>query len=237
MRTKHTTLIVAAGEPEYTDDQGVKRNKFKFKIKGKTLIEHAVGLYSSGNTIVALREENAGQFFFPPETTEVYLKPTEGALISAVLALRDAELEQPLVLVPGDSIVGHDAYNNFLSFCATNGSDISLIAFRSQDNRYSYVRTTKGKLIEVCEKKVISSLATTGIFYFSSAQLFINCSEWSIINNVRTNGIFYIAPSLNYAVIKGLASEILEIPEENYYRFSTFEEAQMSRWRYQSECE
>jgi choline kinase len=235
MLGSHTTLILAAGETSYSDNEQTNESKFEFQLNKKSLLENVETLYSSGNTVIALREENLGRFVFRPQTKIVPLKNTQGALISALLSLGDTELDQPLIITPGDSLVKGDIYREFIEICETSGSDISLIAFNSQQSNYSYIRTNEGKLVEVCEKKIISSLATTGIFYFSSADLFIKCAEWSIINNVRTNEMFYIAPSLNYAVVKGLNTNIIEIPEESYYRFSTFGEAVSSRRRYESE--
>ncbi len=105
------------------------------------------------------------------------------------------------------------------------------MVFESQNARYSYVRMLDDKLVEVCEKKVISSKATAGIFYFKTAHLFIECAEWAILNDVRTNGLFFLAPALNYAVVKGLNPTLFQINEKDYYRFSTYEEAENSEKR------
>jgi hypothetical protein len=91
------------------------------------------------------------------------------------------------------------------------------------------------KLVEVCEKKVISSKATAGIFYFKTAHLFIECAEWAIMNNIQTNGLFFLAPALNYAVVKGLNPYLFQIDEKDYYRFSTHDEAVVSEKRYKND--
>jgi hypothetical protein len=93
------------------------------------------------------------------------------------------------------------------------------------------------KLVEVCEKKVISSKATAGIFYFKSGHLFIECAEWAIMNNIQTKGLFFLAPSLIYAVVKGLNPNLFQINEEDYYRFSSLNEAVASEKRYKNDSQ
>jgi hypothetical protein len=134
--------------------------------------------------------------------------------------------------VPGDSIINPEKYREFVKQCLPSGSEISLVVFDSDNANYSYIRTLDEKLVEVSEKKVISSQATAGIFYFKSAQIFIDCAEWAIMNNIRNQGLFFLAPALNYAVVMGLTPNLFQIDEADYFRFSSYVEAVDSGKRY-----
>jgi len=52
-------------------------------------------------------------------------------------------------------------------------------------------------VVEVAEKKVISSHATTGIYYFKSGRMFQQFAENMISKDIRVNNEFYVAPVYN----------------------------------------
>jgi hypothetical protein len=57
------------------------------------------------------------------------------------------------------------------------------------------------------------------------------------MNNIQTNGLFFLAPALNYAVVKGLNPYLFQIDENDYYRFSTHDEAVVSEKRYKNDSQ
>jgi len=65
----------------------------------------------------------------------------------------------------------------------------------------------------------------------------MECAEWAIMNNFKTNSLFFMAPAMNYAVLKGLNPILFQIDEENYYRFSSHDEAVESERRYINESQ
>jgi choline kinase len=233
MKQNHNTLILAAGKPQFLLPDGSQISKYEYNVSGKTLIERITSTYLSGNTYLAL--SRAERSINLKDIEIISVGDTKGALASALIALRDCDLDLPIFITPGDALISKKHYDEFCLESLQSNEDISLIVFDSQNPKYSYVRMLNKKLVEVCEKKVISSKATAGIFYFKSGHLFMECAEWAIMNNFKTNGLFFLAPAMNYAVLKGLNPILFQIDEENYYRFSSHDEAVESERRYINE--
>ena len=235
MNQNHNTLILAAGGSSYNLPDGSQINKFEFEISGQPLIERIISTFQSGNTYLATPDESTKLNVNQNHIDCVQIRNTKGALISALIAIRDCDLNLPIFITPGDALVTERKYQEFCYQSLHSKSEISLMVFDSQNPKFSYIRMRDEKLVEVCEKKVISSKATAGIFYFNTAHLFIKCAEWAIMNNVQTNGLFFLAPALNFAVVKGLNPTLFQIDEKDYYRFSTHDEAVASEKRFQSD--
>jgi len=237
MNQNHNTLILAAGSASFSLPDGSKVSKFEFAIADEKLIEKITSTYCSGNTFLATTDKSIKVSEDTNTITTVPVGSTKGALISALIAIRDCDLNLPIFITPGDALISKKNYDEFCIESLQSNQDISLIVFDSQNPKYSYVRTLDEKLVEVCEKKVISSKATAGIFYFKSGYLFIECAEWAIMNNIQTKGLFFLAPSLNYAVVKGLNPNLFQINEEDYYRFSSLDEAVAAEKRYKDDSQ
>lgn len=230
----HNSLILAAGENTFMADTGNRVSKFDFIVSGESLITRIVSTYQSGNTRLIISEGSSEPTQKSDGVSLVKVGKTQGALISALIGLNEFDLSIPLFIAPGDALVSPARYSEFRNNCLNSDTDFSLVVFESDNANYSYIRTLEGKLVEVCEKKVISSQATAGIFYFKSAQLFLECAEWSLMNNFRTQDLFFLAPALNYAVVTGLRLNLFQIEESEYYRFSHHKEAIESEKRYKS---
>lgn len=69
-------------------------------------------------------------------------------------------------------------------------------------NSHAYVKTKKNIIKKISEKKVISNnpnkdFAVTGIFYFKSSNLLLDCIKYMIENNITINKEYYVATSMN----------------------------------------
>jgi molybdopterin-guanine dinucleotide biosynthesis protein A len=234
MREAHNSLILAAGENTFLTDTGERISKFDFAVSGESLVSRIVSTYQSGNTRLLVSEDGSESIQKSDGVSLVKVGRTQGALISALIGLNECDLSIPLFIAPGDALVSPARYSDFRNKCLSSENDFSIVVFDSDNPNYSYIRTREGKLVEVCEKKVISSQATAGIFYFKSAQLFLECAEWSIMNNFRTRELFFLAPALNYFVVTGLRMNLFQIEESEYYRFSQEKEAIESEKRYKN---
>lgn len=231
----HNTLILSAGTSLFTLPDGSQVSKYEFDIDGQKLGERVSSTYLSGNTFLAISGETIETNQKEKRIRIIPVGNTKGALISALIAIRDCDLDLPIFITPGDSLIPKKKYEEFCIQSLESKQKISLIIFDSQNDEYSYVRMLDEKLVEVCEKKVISSKATAGIFYFKSGHFFIECAEWAIMNNIQTNNLFFLAPALNYAVVKGFNPLIYQIDEKDYYRFSTYNQAVVSENRYKND--
>lgn len=129
--------------------------------------------------------------------------PTRGALATALLAIDLIPSEKAIVLIPTNSHLKNESLIEFLQKMISGNYSAGTVCVRSTNPNYSYIRVFNGKIIEVIEKKIFGELATTGIFYFSSKNIFVESARWAFVNNQTTNSIFYIAPCLNFAICKG----------------------------------
>jgi hypothetical protein len=237
MTQNYNTLILAAGSSLFLLPDGSQLSKPEFDIAGEKLIERVTSTYLSENTFLAISGGTIRPNRKEERITTVAVGNTKGALISALIAIRDCDLGLPIFITPGDALISRKIYNVYCKQSLQSNQDMSIVVFESQNPNYSYVRMLNEKVVEVCEKKVISSKATAGIFYFKSGHLFIECAEWAIMNNIQTRDLFFLAPSLNYAVVKGLNPILFKIDESDYYRFSSHDEAVMSEKRYKSDSQ
>lgn len=107
--------------------------------------------------------------------------------------------------------------------------------FNATDPRYSYVKLDQyGYVSETAEKKVISDLATSGMYYFKRGVDFVRSAEEMIDLDERHNGEFYVAPCYNTLLKSGkkirpvLVSEnwVLGTPEEAGYFEKNYKERQ-----------
>lgn len=234
MKTQYITLILAAGARNFELEEGHTKSKFDFDVDGESLISRVTRSYQSKDSRLVIAESDLNYISGSQEIRVVPIGSTQGALISALVGLKDCDLSLPLIITPGDALLAEEKYSEFVKHSIYSDAAISLIVFNSDKTDYSYIRTIDGTLVEACEKKVISSLATAGFYYFNSAELFVECAEWAILNNIRTNNSFFLAPALNYAVILGSPVSLFMIEESQYYRFSYLQEAIESEIRYKS---
>ena len=231
-----TNTLILAGENS-NSNVGLDKthSKFDLKLGERTIIEEAIINYSLGKTTIAISSNSNLPGIFNDQVATKEVGRTQGALITALIATEGMDLQSPLTIVPGDALISRNSYMDFLAESISSGCDLSLVVFQSNNPDFSYVRTLGDSIVEVTEKKVISSLATAGIFYFSSVDIFHACGEWSIINNITTQNLFFLAPSINYAIINGLKIRLYNISESDYFRFSNYDNALISKKRYLNE--
>lgn len=93
------------------------------------------------------------------------------------------------------------------AFCVTteNGNFLvdELVAHNCHP-KWSYARLDdNGFVAEVAEKKVISNLATVGVYYWSRGSDYVRYAEQMIAKDIRVNGEYYVAPVFNEAIADG----------------------------------
>lgn len=109
-------------------------------------------------------------------------------------------------------------------------ADGVLFTFEADNPRYSYAKIdAQGNVLEVREKVVISSHASTGTYYFKSTVQMLNLIEASIKNNELENGEFFIAPLYNKMIKAGQI--IRTFPTSDYICYGTPEELLLAEKR------
>ena len=143
-------------------------------------------------------------------------QPTQGALATALLPIELIDSNEPVLLIPTNSVVDANALREFVSKMVKDGVAAGALLFRSANPGYSYARIHNNRVIEFIEKKVVGDMATTGVFYFRDKAILLECAKWAFVNSQITNSQFFVAPSLNYVLTSGQEVGFSQIDESKY---------------------
>lgn len=227
----YQTLITAAGDSRAAfDAAGFNVPKSLVKISGIALLNQAIKSYRhpSGALVVAINKEENDEFTIEHEVKQCFSEATifkvastvQGALATAVLAAETFDLDAPLVIAAGDSII-EGGVAAHIQPLMSNSNDAGTIVFESTNPRWSYINVGElGKVLQVTEKSVAGPYATVGCFYFKSAGLFLEAAKWVFLNNARVNSKFFVSTSLNYLISRGMSVGFEVIPPSLYRSFS-----------------
>jgi len=138
---------------------------------------------------------------------------TEGPACT-VLAIRDIiNTSAPLIIANSDQHLEWDS--DALYYSLLHPSIDGIISTFSQldptDIKWSYAKTDANQnVIQVAEKRYISSNASTGIYGWSRGSDFVTFAESMIQQNIRVNNEFYVCPVYNEAVQAKKSIRVLE---------------------------
>lgn len=199
-------ILPMAGKGTRFSNLGYTTPKPFIDINGKPMfiwaLKSLIGLHVNKLIIIVL-EEHIKKYkldFFLKKYCDYSCKiialknVTEGQLCTVMEAEKYINLEEDVLIISSDTLVignisdlindGDEKADGFIS---TMCSDIG-------DN-WSFVKVNKkNNVIEVAEKKRISNIISTGLYYFKNANKFFRYSHKLIKNNIRINGEFYIIP-------------------------------------------
>jgi NDP-sugar pyrophosphorylase family protein len=209
---------------------GFDAPKSLVRIGGKSILERALSSYLApgDSATVAINQGEAKEYpiaetvrAFGGQTRIVEVSSSvRGALATALVAAVDLELDAPLVIAAGDSEIAGGLgvhLNKFIESDCHSGT----VAFASNNPRWSYLSVGEGgKVLEVAEKEVVGPLATTGVFYFKTASLFLQAAEWALLNRASVNNRYYVSTSLNYLISLGLDVGYSVIERNDYAAYS-----------------
>lgn len=210
-----TTVITAAGDSRRLFlSAGFGRPKSLVMREGKEVLAHAIEAYSVDpvHTLVTINAEEDGEWgigarltqLFPGISVRPVVSGVRGALASALIGLEEASWNDPLVVAAGDSRID-GGIRGFIEVFNDAGFDAATIAFPSTNARWSYLAVDQGGAVrQVAEKKAIGPYATTGVFFFRQASLFLEAATWCLVNNASHNGVFYVSTTLNYLIANGM---------------------------------
>lgn len=196
------------------------------------LLDKVLGTYSIGVKNILVSKIEIPNTNERAEGISVSEK-TLGALCTLALTVDQLEWNLPVLVAPIDGLIPKLKILDFIEAAISGDYSASIVCFESTNPKFSYVRTQNNQVTEIAEKHVISNQATAGIFYFKNVETMLSCVEWSLLNNVKNNGKFYIAPSLNKLITENQKIGIFNISSNDYYRFTSPEEASESIERIQ----
>jgi len=224
-------VITAAGDSRRRFlDAGFGVPKSLVVVAGKSVLQRAFESYAALATqaAVAINKEEDEEWqvgkmlraSFPEATVTSVPSAVKGALVSALFALETPDPGLPLLVTSGDSEVA-GGIAHYVALFLQSGAACGTLVFRSSNPRWSYVSVDEeGGVLQVAEKEVIGQFASTGAYFFSSRDLFLEAAEWVLMNEATLNGQFYTSTTLNYALAQGLDVSVHEISRTEYKSWS-----------------
>jgi len=125
---------------------------------------------------------------------------TEGAACTTLLAKQFIDNDEPLVIANSDQFVDWDS-NEFMYSMTADNIDGGILSFEATHPKWSFAKLNEdGFVSEVAEKKPISNIATSGIYYWKKGADYVYYTEQMIDKDIRTNNEFYVCPVFNEAI-------------------------------------
>lgn len=213
-------VMPMAGRGSRFSNNGYQTPKPLIKVEGKPMFVWS--LTSLGDleyellVIIALKEHEDHYkvseliaSYLPDKKVELLLieEVTEGQLCTVLLASEFFK-DKSLLVMASDTVVVGNLDKDILSITQAKGL-ISVINLPGDS--WSFARTdNNGNVTEVQEKIKISNHASTGLYYFSSGNDFINYGNKMVLNNERTRGEFFIIPIYQKMIQSGNLIRISE---------------------------
>jgi hypothetical protein len=230
----YQALILGAGSSLGAGE--IQFQKSQFLADGsKSLLEVSSSSYHSALKIVLALNPADFEYFSdmrlnPNIELKEILYPTQGALATAGMCL-DTLLDDIPIIVSAIDGVCLKQIDPFFNSMLESESEGGVIVFPSNNVNYCYVRVHKDLPIEFAEKRKIGQLATAGIYFFKNKKILESSILWAILNQIKHNDMYYFSSVMNKLVFENKKIKLFEIMEEEYLRFSTKEEALVSRKR------
>ena len=210
--TKKLNIVIPmAGLGSRFANVGYKLPKPLIGVNGKPMIQVVVeNMNINARYIFVVMKHHAEKYDFNNILKEITCdnyeiktidKLTEGSACT-VLTIRDMiDNDNPMILANSDQYLEWDPYEFLVK---TQDVDGLISCFEADHPKWSFAKVDDNEEVtEVAEKKVISNLATTGLYYFAKGSQFVRCADSMIAKNIRTNGEFYNAPIYNEIILEG----------------------------------
>lgn len=219
---KLNVLIPMAGAGSRFAAAGYTFPKPLIEVLGKPMIQLVVeNLNIEANYIYLVQKEHYEKYnlqyllnLITPGCKIVLVNGlTEGAACTALLAEKHINNDSPLIIANSDQWVDWNSNEALYAFSA-EGVDGGILTFEATHPKWSYAKIREDGFVgEVAEKKVISTEATVGIYYWKKGSDFVHYANKMIEMNDRTNNEFYIAPVFNWAINDGKKVRVKRVKE------------------------
>lgn len=141
-------------------------------------------------------------------------KVTDGAACTVLLCKNIISNNDELIIANCDQLILDSNFmKNSVIYFRKNKADGGIICFLNDNPKWSYVRISGNKVIEVVEKQVVSNIATVGIYYYGRGDVFTRAAEHMINNNIRVNNEFFVSPTYNAMIVEGMNISLYLINE------------------------
>ena len=221
-------VIPMAGLSRRFSEAGYRLPKYMLDLHGRSVFAHAVSSFEAyfglEPFLFIARDEAGTPAFIERETaalgvaraqTVILSEPTRGQADTVMLGLDEAGVsrDEPLTIFNIDTIRPGFRHPDAPWAAAAAGY---LEVMHGDDPGFSYVRTdpcfSDERVLETAEKRVISNLASTGLYQFRTAQLFADAFN-AQAGRGASAGELYIAPLYNALIGRGLPVHHRRVPE------------------------
>jgi len=205
-------LIPMAGNGSRFEKAGYTFPKPLIDVRGKPMIQRVVENFGfDANFIFIVKKEHREKYaldimlkLIAPNCKVIDVdKTTEGAACTTMLAKEYIDNDKELIMSNCDQYIDTDIIQ-FLYSARNKNVDSSFLCFEGTHPKFSFAKVDdNGFILEVAEKRPISNIANTGLYYWKRGSDFIKYTERMIEKNIRVNGEFYSAPAANEAIKDG----------------------------------
>lgn len=233
--TSHVNILIPlAGRGKRFKDAGYRSPKPLIKIRGRVMLEWAMDSFNflskvdSYGLIFIVNRSDAYDFSLDKEILKLYPhnstvlvinNQTNGQAETALCAREIIDTSHKLFIYNCDTFSSSDIWKEI----EKEDPEGAITYFNSSDNRYSFVSVDKsGLVVEVAEKKAISNMASTGMYYFKHGALFVESADRMIKNKNLVNGEYYVMPCYTDLISKN--RKIIAIKVKKHIVFGTPEE-------------
>jgi dTDP-glucose pyrophosphorylase len=233
--SKMNILIPMAGLGTRFDVNIYKYPKPFITIKEKSMIEEAIeSLKIKGNIILIVSKEQLNKYKRAREVISKLKKQYENIIIiesdnalqgAATTCLEAKEYinnNEGLLIANSDQIMTWDG-REFFNYLANNNDDGVIVTYTSISPKNSYVSLDKNKkVLKVVEKKVISNIASIGLYYWKQGEMFVNDCADMVSKEIKELGEYYVAPVYNESIKKNRIISIY--PTSDFFLVGTPED-------------
>lgn len=150
---------------------------------------------------------------------------TQGAACTVLLAADHINNDDELLIANSDQLIEKELKYWYHAIETSTEEDGLIMCFKANHPKWSYAKVDEYKrVLEVAEKKVISDMATTGVYWFRHGKDFVDGAKQMIEKDIRTNDEFYVCPVYNELIITGKKIYVYEITPENMHGLGTPED-------------
>tara|TARA_B100001029_G_C15046845_1_gene447776 strand:- start:350 stop:1735 length:1386 start_codon:yes stop_codon:yes gene_type:complete len=209
---KLNIVIPMAGAGKRFSEAGYSFPKPLIEIFGKPMIQWVTECINiNANYIFLVQKEHQQKYnlssllnILKPKCKIVEIDHlTNGAASTVLLAKKFINNENPLIICNSDQYFEWNSSSTMYRFKKSN-VDGGILCFNALHPKWSYAKCdSKGFVIEVAEKKVISDNATIGFYYWKHGKDYVYYANKMIKKNIRVNNEFYVCPVFNQAIEAG----------------------------------
>lgn len=236
-------IIPMSGFGERFRSVGYDLPKYLLEVEGRPIISHVIGMFPGELDFIFICNEdhlNSQSYNlrailnqYCPSGKIISIPPHELGPINAICVAEDEiNLEKPTIVNYCDFSCYWD-WNNFKQIIQILACDGAVPAYKGfhphslGKTNYAYIKADGNWLLDIKEKEPFTTdrmneYASSGTYFFSSAQLMLDAFKYVIKNNLHINGEYYVSLAYKYLIAKNKKTIIY--PLQHFMQWGTPED-------------